>query len=442
MNVGAGRRTSRRRRGSLALILLVLPALAIPSSAAADSAGMSRMEPAPGQLDTTFGGDGWVVTDDGDWGGKGAALLQPDGKIVVAGSLRYQVDVWRFLENGAVDASFGGDGRVTIDLPGREGGGLAAALQPDGKIVVAGYAGLSLAVVRLLPDGSLDPSFGGGTGMTMIRVPGKRAQTEDVEVLADGRILLGGPVTRVRPDKSGFRRMVGLGLTLLTPSGAPDPSFGTDGTVRAPILFADLTLDGQGLVVLGIDRKRSSLLRFARYHLDGSRNQAFANRGVRSLSLGKKVEVYDGEIVVDSTGKIMVSLSGASRLCFFGYGVAVRLNADGSPDTTFSSNGVQRRRCVGFSQLAVQADGKIVLAGESFQGAGSGEYYPVLARILGDGAADMTFGDEGAVLGPPDGEFYNWSASADVSLQPDGRIVLLVNAIWEDWFGVARFHAA
>ena len=89
-----------------------------------------------------------------------------DGKIVVVGSL--YVAVWRFLPGGDADTSFGG-GVVTVPFGVRESRAQVLLLQPDGAIVAAGYAGARIAVVRLLADGALDSSFG-GDGRLSIRI--------------------------------------------------------------------------------------------------------------------------------------------------------------------------------------------------------------------------------------------------------------------------------
>jgi hypothetical protein len=83
-----------------------------------------------------------------------------------------------------------------------------------------------------------------------------------------------------------------------------------------------------------------------------------------------------------------------------------------------------------------------VIAGEVFSGAGSGEYYPVLARVGPDGTPDVTFGNGGSVTSTPDSDFFYWSAGTDVVLQQDGMIILLAQAIWDYSFALGRFHAA
>jgi uncharacterized delta-60 repeat protein len=120
---------------------------------------------ANGSLDATFGQGGKVVTDfagteDVGWG----AVLQGDGRIVLAGRSGNDFALARYNANGSLDATFGQGGKVVTDFAGTIDGGLAAALQRDGRIVVAGASvntGTDFALARYNPDGSLDATFGG-----------------------------------------------------------------------------------------------------------------------------------------------------------------------------------------------------------------------------------------------------------------------------------------
>ncbi|MBI2204692.1 MAG: hypothetical protein HYU41_12655 [Candidatus Rokubacteria bacterium] len=124
-----------------------------------------------GRLDRTFGDGGTVATDFGAGSLAFAVALQPDGKIVAAGTTsgpNARFALARYLADGALDRAFGTDGRVITDFGSR--GALALALQPDGKLVVAGSANLGdrdvFAIARYLPDGRLDPAFGTGGTVT------------------------------------------------------------------------------------------------------------------------------------------------------------------------------------------------------------------------------------------------------------------------------------
>lgn len=122
-----------------------------------------RVAGTPLLTDSSFAGTGIKVVDLGAAAQPDAdVVVQPDGRIVAVGSSgapNQDVAVVRLGPDGQLDPSFGGDGIVAIDFGSTAEEGHAVALQPDGKLVVAGSAGSDMAVARLLPDGSLDPSF-------------------------------------------------------------------------------------------------------------------------------------------------------------------------------------------------------------------------------------------------------------------------------------------
>ncbi len=101
----------------------------------------------PGQLDTSFGTNGRVTTSVSARDSASALALQADGKIVAAGRAASSSDpstgnfaVVRYNSNGTLDGSFGSAGKVTTDFAGFDDAATSIVIQPDGKIVVAGYA--------------------------------------------------------------------------------------------------------------------------------------------------------------------------------------------------------------------------------------------------------------------------------------------------------------
>ena len=148
---------------TLVLFLLAVTTLAL-----------SAVAQQPGDLDPTFSGDGKMT----DWTGRAKAVaIQPDGKIVVAGSTNMDSSfaLARYNPDGSIDPAFGGgDGKVTTDIGYSNESANAVALQSDGKIVVLGttWDGTGsqwghFSLVRYNPDGSLDDSFGGGDGIVV-----------------------------------------------------------------------------------------------------------------------------------------------------------------------------------------------------------------------------------------------------------------------------------
>jgi uncharacterized delta-60 repeat protein len=158
-----------------------------------------------GSLDTTFNGDGKAAVDffGGD-DGAFAMALQSDGKIVAAGGAFYEPSSYNFavarlLSDGSLDTGFGVDGIKVEDLGG---GGIdnanAVALQPDGRIVLAGFAPVAgvnrFALARFATDGFLDPGFGGGDGWLTTDFGGGSGDTRanGIDLQSDNRIVVAG----------------------------------------------------------------------------------------------------------------------------------------------------------------------------------------------------------------------------------------------------------
>jgi uncharacterized delta-60 repeat protein len=185
---------------------------------------LARLE-SDGRLDTSFGVGGKLATDLGPTGAAEmnvSMALQPDGKIVVVGRSNNDFAVARYNSNGTLDSSFdpvGHDGIVTTDF-GSSDSANSVALQPDGKIVVAGgnYGNYLLARYNL--DGSLDGTFDGDGKVT---IPGPWANS--VAIQPDGKIVLAGP------DSSTPNIL--FGVTRLNPDGSLDGTFGTYGRLTA-----------------------------------------------------------------------------------------------------------------------------------------------------------------------------------------------------------------
>lgn len=161
-----------------------------------------------GSLDSTFGYWGQVTTDFGASCSGGlydsdySLVLQPDGKIIAAGDSNGDFAIARYHSSGSLDVSFDYDGKVSTDFDGQLDRGYAAALQPDGKLVVAGYAGrnaslhqtnFEFGIARYQTYGGLDATFGvGGKLMSNLSALGNHDVARAMAVLSDGRILVGG----------------------------------------------------------------------------------------------------------------------------------------------------------------------------------------------------------------------------------------------------------
>jgi uncharacterized delta-60 repeat protein len=375
-----------------------------------------------GALDPSFGIDGRVTV--GLTGGATAMALQADGKIVLIGARTLA----RYDSDGTLDASFGAGGEVAIVF----NGGLfdtaqAVAIQPDGKIVVVGFthvgASDDFAVARYNADGSLDASFGTG-GKASTDFNGSVDNAWAVLVQPDGSIVVAGHAATSTPIgvDSDFA------VARFTSTGVLDTSFGTGGKVTTNIagrtdLAHAAVLQPDGKIVLagrvadsGGANPDVGLVRF---NTDGSVDTTFGTLGIVRADLTGDWDEATG-IVVQPDGKFIVSavaVIGSS----FKFALA-RFDAGGHLDTGFGNAGLATAP---FSDrndfahaVALQADGRIVVVGQS-----SNLINPNLAvaRHHADGTLDTGFGNGGTVVV----DFFGASDNAAcVGIQADGKIVV------------------
>jgi len=150
-----------------------------------------------GGVDKTFGTNGKTTTSFpgtlASWAD--GAALQSDGKIVLSGFVydgsHYRIALCRYTAAGALDGSFAGNGRVITNLGPGEDAAHAVTIQPDGDIVVAGGAGDDFGVARYTASGTLDPAFGGGAGFVTTDL-GATDEAEAALLQPDGKIVAAG----------------------------------------------------------------------------------------------------------------------------------------------------------------------------------------------------------------------------------------------------------
>jgi uncharacterized delta-60 repeat protein len=337
-----------------------------------------------GTLDPTFGTGGEVLTAFPGYRNiqANSMAVQSDGKIVVAGTsvpLGIDVisavwDVLRYTTAGALDTTFGTGGEVGSPFAGSAN---SVAVQSDGKIVVAGRGRkpLDFLLVRYNTDGTLDTTFGTGGGVITAfhgSTSGYYNYANSVAVQSDGKIVVVGQSLSLLSGTSDFA------VARYTTAGALDTTFGNNGEVLTAF--------------------------------NGS-----ASNGANSVA-------------VQSDGKIVVAGS-SSQSSGQDFAVA-RYNTDGTLDkTTFGNNGEVLTAFNGSTSntansVAVQSDGKIVVAGTS-----GGNSFAV-ARYTTAGALDTTFGTGGEVLGPG-------GSAKSVVVQSDGKIVVAGTSGSD--FAVARY---
>ncbi len=205
-----------------------------------------------GTPDTTFGGDGQVTTDfDGFNDDAFSVLVQPDGKIVAVGSAKnpatyYDFAAVRYLANGTIDTTFGVAGKVRTDFGHADfDRARSAVLQPDGKIVAAGTAIFNntlsepFALARYNSNGTLDTTFA-GDGRLFIDFGSFDQTAYSVFLQPDGKIVTAGYPNTESSDSDFL-------LARCNPDGSLDTTFGVNGEVRTS--FGDLNGGAYGAVL-------------------------------------------------------------------------------------------------------------------------------------------------------------------------------------------------
>ena len=350
-----------------------------------------------GTPDGTFG-TGGVGSAPAPDGGVTGLDLAPDGRLVAVGGSDGHSATWRFTADGHPDLTFSGDGLAVIPLGTNPHGGDVLdgiAVEPDGRIVIAGQSrpllgNQELTLARLTANGELDRTFGGGAARTEV---GERT---DVAFAAarqpDGKLVVAGYAATNQPNNTDFA------IVRYTADGLPDPTFGTAGRVitafgpgaeepHAVAVQADGKIVVAGLAVLGEDIDFA----LARYNPDGTPDETFDGDGRVTTHVWALDYVRD--MVLQPDGKIVVA-----GLVWDGETITdsalVRYNPDGSLDEEFGTGGIRVIDMAaghddGLNALELLADGRLLAAGYTAS-SGTGSF--AAARFTPDGLLDPTFG--------------------------------------------------
>jgi uncharacterized delta-60 repeat protein len=378
--------------------------------------------------------------------------VQPDGKIVLVGRSQpvsaggSDFAAARYNPDGSLDTAFSVDGRATISFGPGFNMAHSVALQADGKLLLAGsaLAGVwgALALARLNPDGSPDTSFG-VDGTVTLSVSAGSDFAEKVVVQADGKIVVAG-----YGNNNQFGSDADLLVTRFNADGSLDTTFSGDGTLTLSVtsgfdaLFDVLVQpDGKILAVGGAGAGPQGDMVLVRLNADGTLDTAFATEGILISYRGIGTDAGES-VALQPDGKILVA--GYSQTAYDSEFTVWRYLEDGAPDNSF---GVTGRLTIDFggtgafaNSIRVQPDGKIVAAGFGYFG---GDANLVLARFLSDGTPDTGFGAGGTVVTSffPDGVDVAYS----VALQPDGKIVVggnVFNMLTFNYdFALVRYNA-
>ncbi|HVE58281.1 MAG TPA: delta-60 repeat domain-containing protein, partial [Pyrinomonadaceae bacterium] len=389
-----------------------------------------------GSLDTSFDGDGKVITPvliGNDYARNVA--IQADGKIVAIGfsynGATEDFAVVRYNPNGSLDTSFDGDGKVTTDFLGATDQAHAVAIQTDGRILVGGNAANgtfnSIAIARYNTDGALDTSFD-SDGKVLTDILAGHDNANSLAVQTDGKIVAAG--------QSSVGVGWQIGLVRYNPNGSLDSSFDGDGKLTTVVLGnSDLAnsvaIQTDGKIVIGgfcggmVSGHYVNGFAVVRYNPNGSLDTSFDGDGKATTVILSGNNVANA-LAIQTDGKIVAAGYSDNDTAFEKFFSVVRYNANGSLDASFDEDGKTTNsvgsRISSAQAVAIQSDGKIVVAGNGYLLNNDVDF--ALARYNADGSLDTSFGNGGKVITAP-GAPNLYDVAHAVAIQADGKIVVV-----------------
>ncbi|MCF8000013.1 MAG: hypothetical protein K9L25_13345 [Methylovulum sp.] len=373
-----------------------------------------------------------------------AVILQSDGKIVVVGYATtngtVKFGLVRYNSNGSLDSSFDGDGIVTTTIGSGEDVANSVVIQPDGKLVAAGYSdngsNNDFTLARYNADGSLDSSFDGdGIVTTDVAVAvgsfGENS-ANSVIIQPDGKLVAAG--------ESQYGPPYQFALVRYNADGSLDTSFRYTGTVTTRVhgyrdVATSVVIQPDGKLVaagysdpIGFGSDRDYDFALVRYNADGKLDSSFNYEGIVTTAISSGKDVANS-VVIQPDGKLVVAGYSDSNNDFtFNDFTLVRYNSNGSLDTTFDGDGIVTTAVVGSSganSVILQPDGKLVAAGYSHNGS---DHDFALARYNPDGSLDSSFDGDGivttAIGSGGDVVLLGEDVANSVVIQPDGKLVV------------------
>lgn len=378
-----------------------------------------RVNAAPGDLDTTFDADGFVVHKFNQSEETAAAcLVQPDGKLLVIGTVTQDnttgfdtdIEVRRYTINQfnihELDTTFGNGGILFFSIGSSYDRAFGAALQADGKIVITGdyWTGTNwdIFVLRLNSNGFADQTFGtfGSNGRVTTAVSSTTDGATSVAVQSDGKIVVAGYTANAGYDAMVLR---------YNSNGTLDTGFDGDGKAFASFTtsaerFNSVAIQSNGKIVAGgyaFITGSGREFSVARFNTNGSLDTTFSADGKAIASLSTSSDDEANAVRIQSDGKIVLAGSAANLNTF----ALARFSSTGSLDTTFDTDG---KLTTNFTtdldaarDLVIQSDGKLVAFGFMTT---NGIRKVAAARYNSNGGLDSSFGTSGKALNLYDGE--------------------------------------
>ena len=392
-----------------------------------------------GELDATFGVNGRVVFDSLFAEGYGyAGAQQADGKLIIVGSglaagEPFEAAVLRLNHDGTLDTAFGSDGVAVINYSAGFDDGYTMLLQPDGKIVVAGAAepigeNFDLAIARLNADGSADTTFG-INGSTVLDLGGINEVALGIALVEDGKLVVAGFSNANSDFDVAFARF--------NADGTLDTTFGTNGSVLVDAngenyLARRLTQQADGkLIACGAALPSPQDFLFGdmmavRINANGTVDTSFGVAGIAIIDTGTIIgESATCAALPDGT----LVLAGASGSSDDADLALARLTSTGILDPSFGAGGqasVDLGRYEMVEAMHLLSDGKLGVAGTIQDRDGTDPRDIFIARFNANGSLDTTFGNGGATIADfGEGGLSTDSGGTGFIEQADGKLVAI-----------------
>lgn len=399
-----------------------------------------------GFLDTTYGNSGFSVYNSGAYG----QCLEVDvNQRMVIGTynMNSTFKFYRFSSSNQLDTTFGSNGVTTINLGGEDALLKDMKIQSDGKIVAVGYwedAGSAnrkdFIVIRLNADGTLDTTFN-GTGKLTVAFGTNEDIANAVAIQNDGKILVAG-----HSFTGSYRD---IAIARINVDGTLDSTFGTGGKVTTDLagnndaaLCIAINSDGKfavGSYTYGAGSSNNFAdFGVAKYNTNGSLDTSFSSDGKHVVVISPSGNDKPEAIAFQSNGKILIGGSAFLNTSVRDDFAIVRLNTNGTLDTSFNADGIFTT-ALGSSDdtasaMKLLSDGKILLAGT----VASGSYTDIgLIRVTTSGNLDTTFGTNGKTQQG----YGNLSVIKDMDVMSDGKIMVCGSAGTTNIF-LARFNGS
>jgi uncharacterized delta-60 repeat protein len=390
-----------------------------------------------GNIDSSFA-DAGVASYNSSQGlndGGSAVVVQADGKIVVAGHTSNGMDndvlLLRYNSDGTLDSTFGTNGVVIYNNGGIHSAeeAYALSLQPDGKIIIAGYtynfSGIdweNILLIRYNSNGTLDNTFG-NNGVVSTNVDGEDYGYA-LALQSDGKIVIAGKT-------NNFTDTYGCMLRYNS-DGTLDTTFGTNGVAKHDGIFQGVAIQSDGKIVAAggsINLTNKGDMMIVRYDSNGTLDNTFGTDGKTQFYVGESSSAQEiaASVVIQPDGKIVTVgfEEGVNNSTLI-----LRYNSNGTLDNTFGTNGVVMYDPTDYPDtlgkaLALQSDGKIIITGTSNSLAGM-----IVLRYNNNGTLDTSFSEDG--VGIYYGGLHTFCYGDGVALQSDGKIVVTGSSSFMD----------